>query len=342
MIEIDGRQGEGGGQVLRTSVGLAAALGVSVRVDSIRAGRKQPGLLRQHLTAVKAAAQISGGRLEGAHLGSTALELHPGTVQAGSYHFAIGSAGSAVLVLQTVLPALLVADGPSHLVLEGGTHNQWAPPFDFLEATLLPTLARTGAQVEVSLVRAGFFPAGGGEIQVQVTPAVSPARLVLEERGAATRRVAAIHAAHLPDSVPEREGRFLRQELKWWDGHVNTVQHDSSRGGGNAICMLLGFEHIEEVVTGFGERGVPAKRVSRSVARQARRYLGTQAPVGEHLADQLLAPLAVLAGGVFRTLNPSSHTLTNAKVVQAFLPDSIEIEELGPEDHRVTVRAGRD
>ena len=342
MITIDGRQGEGGGQILRSSVGLAAALGIPIHIDGIRAGRKKPGLMRQHLTSVKAAAAVCNGDLEGAELGSTALTLHPGEVQGGQYHFSVGSAGSALLVLQAVMTPLLTAKEPSYVVIEGGTHNPWAPPFDFVEATLAPVLARTGAKVEVRLERAGFFPAGGGEIHVQVTPAGTPTPLSLEERGAETRRVAAIHMAHLEDSIAEREARFLRQELKWWDGSVVTVPHKDSRGPGNAICLLLGFENVDEVITGFGERGVPAKRVVRGVVRGARRFLATEPPVGEHLADQLLAPLAVLAGGSFRTLNPSKHTRTNANVVNTFLPGAITIEELGEEDHRVTVRPRTD
>jgi len=241
-----------------------------------------------------------------------------------------------------VMTPLLTAKEPSYVVIEGGTPNPWAPPFDFVEATLAPVLARTGAKVEVRLERAGFFPAGGGEIHVQVTPAGTPTPLSLEERGAETRRVAAIHMAHLEDSIAEREARFLRQELKWWDGSVVTVPHKDSRGPGNAICLLLGFENVDEVITGFGERGVPAKRVVRGVVRGARRFLATEPPVGEHLADQLLAPLAVLAGGSFRTLNPSKHTRTNANVVNTFLPGAITIEELGEEDHRVTVRPRTD
>lgn len=338
MIVIDGRQGEGGGQVLRTSLGLAAALGVPVRVENIRAGRKKPGLLRQHLTSARAAAAVCGGGLVGGELGATTLELHPGQLAAGEHRFAVGSAGSAMLVLQAVLPALLAADGESVLVLEGGTHNPWAPPYDFVEATLAPVLARTGAQVEVELVRAGFYPAGGGEVCVRVTPPDTPTPLELLERGAEVRRAAAVHLAHLPESIAERERRFLRQELKWWDGRCETVEHADSRGPGNTVCLLLGFEHVEEVLTGFGEKNVPAKRVVRGVARQAHRYLAGDAPVGEHLTDQLMAPLAALAGGTFRALAPSKHANTNAQVIGAFLPGAVTIEARGDDECVVVVR----
>ncbi len=340
MITIDGRQGEGGGQVLRTSLGLAAALGTPVRVEHIRAGRKKPGLLRQHLTSAHAAREVCGGELIGASLGSTTLELHPAAVSGGDYRFAVGSAGSALLVLQAVLPALLTADGPSRLTLEGGTHNPWAPPFDFVEATLAPVLARTGVELELELIRAGFYPAGGGELRVEVTPSAAPVPLELLERGPALRRVGAVHLAHLPDSIAEREGRFLRQELRWFDGTCKEVRHDDSRGPGNALCLLLGFENVEEVVTGFGEKKVPAKRVARAVAKQAARYLEATAPVGEHLADQLMAPLAVLAGGEYRALGPSSHSRTNANVIGRFLPGAVSLEPVDDGECLIRVRGG--
>src|SRR5262245_64635982 len=159
-LHIDGSHGEGGGQIVRTSLALAVVTGRSVAIDNIRAGRKEPGLKRQHLAAGNAAGEICGGRVTGAAVGSRAVTLEPGPVRPGNYHFRVGTAGSATLVLQTVLPALLIADGPSTLVLEGGTHNPWAPPFDFLEKAFLPLVNRMGPHVEVELERHGFYPAG--------------------------------------------------------------------------------------------------------------------------------------------------------------------------------------
>src|SRR4051812_32951839 len=159
---IDGSQGEGGGQILRSSLALAAITGTPVRLEKIRAGRAKPGLQKQHLAAVRAAARICNGRLEGDELQSRELTFHPQEPCAGEYHFAVGSAGSASLVLQTVLPPLLLAAGASKVVVEGGTHNPMAPPFEFLRDTFLPTLSRIGATVTLTLDRHGFYPAGGG------------------------------------------------------------------------------------------------------------------------------------------------------------------------------------
>ena len=188
-IDIDGSQGEGGGQILRTSLALSLATGRPFRIDGIRAGREKPGLLRQHLTAVHAAASVSGATVAGAELGSTTLSFEPGPVAGGEYHLAVGTAGSATLVLQTVLPALLRAVEPSELVLEGGTHNPFAPPFDFVAKTFVPVLRRMGADVTMSLERYGFYPAGGGRFSARVAPsALRPLSLTRRgERGSRAR-----------------------------------------------------------------------------------------------------------------------------------------------------------
>src|SRR5262245_17441877 len=183
VLHIDGSHGEGGGQIVRTSLALAIVTGRSVAIDNIRAGRKEPGLKRQHLTAVNAAAEICGGRVTGAAVGSRAVTLEPGPVRPGNYRFNVGSAGSATLVLQTVLPALLIADGPSSLMLEGGTHNPWSPPFDFLQRVYLPLVERMGPRVIARLERPGFYPKGGGRFLVSVQPSAVLRGFDLLERG---------------------------------------------------------------------------------------------------------------------------------------------------------------
>ncbi|MFO7496188.1 MAG: RNA 3'-terminal phosphate cyclase, partial [Desulfobacterales bacterium] len=171
MVQIDGAQGEGGGQVLRTALALSLVTGQAFEIRRIRAGRERPGLMRQHLAAVRAAAAVGSGRVEGVSIGSARVTFVPGDVKPCSYRFTVGSAGSATLVLQTVLPALALAGGPSTVVLEGGTHNPFAPPFDFLQKAFLPLVGRMGPQVTVALQRPGFFPAGGGRFTARITPA---------------------------------------------------------------------------------------------------------------------------------------------------------------------------
>ncbi|MFN7134491.1 MAG: RNA 3'-terminal phosphate cyclase, partial [Myxococcales bacterium] len=171
MLTIDGSMGEGGGQIIRTSLACALITGKSFRITKIRARRAKPGLMRQHLTAVRAAAEIGDAEVTGAEVGSSELTFRPGKLRAGDYHFAIGTAGSTTLVLQTVLPALLMASGPSSVVLEGGTHNPMAPTYDFLERCFLPLVERLGPRVSTRLERPGFYPAGGGRWSVQLAPA---------------------------------------------------------------------------------------------------------------------------------------------------------------------------
>ena len=171
ILTIDGSYGEGGGQVLRSSLAMSLVTGRPFVIENIRAGRKKPGLMRQHLTAVNAAVEVSHAEAAGAAIDSARLEFRPGQVTAGKYKFSVGTAGSATLVLQTVLPALLLADGESHLTLEGGTHNPFAPPLDFLTKAYLPLVNRMGPKVTVDpFYRPGFYPAGGGKFTVHVQP----------------------------------------------------------------------------------------------------------------------------------------------------------------------------
>ena len=203
-ITIDGSEGEGGGQILRTALALSLVTGRPFRIDGIRAGRRKPGLMRQHLTAVQGAAQVSGARVSGGDLGSRTLSFEPSQVRGGEYRLAVGTAGSATLVLQTVLPALLLAREPSRLTLEGGTHNPYAPPFDFLARTFLPILRRMGASIDVRLEMHGFYPAGGGRFAVAIEPCAALGRLSLLERGA-TRVTARAIVASLPETIAKRE-----------------------------------------------------------------------------------------------------------------------------------------
>src|SRR6185436_8149487 len=246
MIVIDGSQGEGGGQVLRTSLALSLITGQPFRIDHIRAGRKKPGLLRQHLTAVQAAVAISKACVEGDALGSRALTFTPGEVMAGDYAFSVGSAGSATLVLQTVLPPLLLARERSALTLEGGTHNPWAPPFDFLQRVFLPAVNRLGPRVEAALVRPGFYPAGGGRFTATRQPASRLARLDLITRGdIVARRVRAL-VANLPAHIAEREVSTAARLLNWSDdcGRVEVVA--DSPGPGNVVFVEVESEHAAE------------------------------------------------------------------------------------------------
>lgn len=336
-ITLDGSAGEGGGQVLRTSLALSLLTATPFRIENIRAKRKQPGLLRQHLTAVHAGAEVGQASVEGAELGSAALTFVPKTLRGGDYAFSIGTAGSTMLVLQTILVPLALAAEPSTIELEGGTHNPAAPPYDFMEHAYLPLLRRMGASIELELVRPGFFPAGGGQVRVHIEPARRLGRLELESRGALTvRRVRAV-VANLSYEIAQREVQTAGKELGWPAECLQAQTLTGSPGPGNAVSVIVGSEHVTDVFTAFGARGVRAEDVARDAARQARRYLDSEAAAGEHLADQLLLPMAVGDGGVFTTTPLSGHTTTNVEVIRMFVDREITCETVSDGVTRVRV-----
>jgi RNA 3'-terminal phosphate cyclase (ATP) len=337
MITIDGSQGEGGGQILRSALALSLVTGRAFRITRIRAGRKNPGLMRQHLTAVTAAAAVGQAEVRGAELGSAELIFDPGAVRPGDYQFAVGTAGSATLVLQTLLPPLLKSDAVSRIVVEGGTHNMHAPPFDFLAKTFVPIVNRLGSSLEVTLTRPGFYPVGGGEVVATVTPGGEGGALELIERGACRGRRARALVARLPASIAERELRVVGQRLSWPAEHLHVEEISDSRGPGNVVMIELEYEHVTEVFTGFGARGVRAEAVAESAIDQAQRYLNSSAPVGGHLADQLLLPLALGRGGTFRATDLTEHTKTNIAVLRTFLDGGVETEREQAGTWRVTV-----
>ena len=338
-ISIDGSAGEGGGQILRTALALSLVTARPFRIARIRAGRPKPGLLRQHLTAVQAAAKVGAARVAGAEIGSLELTFEPTALTGGEYQLAVGTAGSATLVLQTLLPALLRAKEPSRLTIEGGTHNPNAPPFDFVATTFLPVLRMMGAAVEARLDAHGFYPAGGGRIVATIDPCPGLAPVTLLERGSAKVHARALVAA-LPMTIGRRELVVVceRFGLHRMDCHVESV--DDAAGPGNVMTIVVAGEVLTEVITGFGIRGVTAEKVAADACDEAQRYLRAEVPVGEHLADQLLIPMALAGGGAFRTLTPTPHTLTNVSVVQRFLDLPIAVHTESPEVCRITVGRG--
>ncbi len=336
MLTIDGSEGEGGGQILRTALALSLITGTAFRLEKIRARRKRPGIMRQHLTAIRAAATVGDAEVEGDAIHSRELRFAPRGLAAGDHQFAIGSAGSATLVLQTILPALLGAKSPSSLSFEGGTHNPLAPTFTFLEKAFLPLINRMGPTVEARLLRHGFYPAGGGKIAVAIRPAPL-ARLDLDERGAIRASRATALVAALPFTVARREAHAVAEILGWPREQCRAITVDDSDGPGNVVEIEVESDALTEVFSAFGEKGRPAESVAEEAARAARAYLEAGAPVGEHLADQLLLPLALAGAGGFRTVAPTPHTLTQIDVIGRFLGRRFLVEPIAPSQFRIAV-----
>jgi RNA 3'-terminal phosphate cyclase (ATP) len=337
MLTIDGSFGEGGGQILRSSLALAMVTGRPFRIARIRAGRKKPGLMRQHLTAVQAAAQISQADVRGADIGSTGVEFHPKQVKPGEYAFGIGTAGSTTLVLQTILPALLTASGPTRLTFEGGTHNPFAPPFDFLAKAFIPLVNRMGPKVSAELERPGFYPAGGGKFTVCIEPAKALKGFELTERGQIIRRCGRAVVSHLPAHIAEREIKVLCKGTNWDKSCFSIEEITNSRGPGNIVIIEVEAENVTEVFTGFGEVGRAAEAVATLTLQSYQRWLKAAVPVGEYLADQIMLPLAIAGQGRFLTLPLSRHSTTHVDLIRQFLDLELAVERLDPDRCEVRI-----
>lgn len=322
-IQLDGTHG--GGQMLRTALTLAMTTGQPFRMTNIRGKRSKPGLMRQHLTCVKAACEISDGTADGAEIGSTELVFRAGKPRGGAYQFAIGTAGSTGLLFQTLLPALLQADGPSTLRLEGGTHNPLAPPFEFLERVFLPALHRMGAETTISLVQSGFAPVGGGIIECAIQPCAKLQPLHLHERGALKSLSLRVPTRNLPIAIGGRILDAAIAQLPCDDASVEIREPGPGRG----VCCLYEavFENSEELSSSFGETHVTAERVGKRAAKCLQDFISAGVPVGRWLADQLLLPMALAGSGSFTTMVPDDHVPTNISVIEKFLPVKFGIED---------------
>jgi RNA 3'-terminal phosphate cyclase (ATP) len=337
-ILIDGSFGEGGGQILRTSLCMSLVSGKPFRIVKIRAGRKKPGLQHQHLAAVNAAVEVSRAKVEGNSIGSSEIFFEPHGISAGKYHISTGTAGSATLIFETIFPALISAESESELILEGGTHNPLAPPYDFIEKTLLPLLFRMGINITARLERYGFYPAGGGKITFIIKPTreISPFELLV--RGKSLGISARALVSKLPLHIGERELTVVAHKLSLGAESLKLENVTTSPGPGNAVIIEARYENITEIFTAFGERGLPAERVAEIATEEAQEYLASDVPVGKHLADQLLAPLSLAGGGRFRTLAPTLHFTTNLEVIKRFLNIEIAIREYEKDKWEVEIQ----
>lgn len=333
ILSISGESG--GGQLLRSSLSLALVTGRAFRMTNIRGKRPKPGLMRQHLTCVKAGAEVCGAEVEGAEMGSTELVFTPGKIAAGDYRFAIGSGGSTTLVLQTLLPALLNAEASSTLRIEGGTHNPMAPPFEFIEQCFLPVVQSMGVDATITLERPGFMQAGGGMLMAHITPIKKWRKLKLIERGEELGLFGKVLNAHLPRSIVEREIAAANEVLRL---PIEATEAADSAGPGNAIMLGARFANVCEITTGIAQMGRSAEAIATSAAKSLRGYLASSAPVGAHLADQLLLPMALAGGGVFHTLSITDHTRTNMALIEQFLPVKFSVEELDAGVKAVTAK----
>jgi RNA 3'-terminal phosphate cyclase (ATP) len=339
MIDIDGSFGEGGGQILRSSLTLALLTGQAFRLRNIRARRSRPGLQPQHLTAVRAAAEVGQAQTRGASVGSSQLEFVPQTVRPGDYRFAIGTAGATGLVLHAVYLPLALQDAPSNLAFEGGTHNDHAPCFHFLATTWRAYLERIVLPVELRLERPGFYPRGGGRFTARIPGGGRPRGLTLLERSPITRASGFSAVAGLPDHIAKRQAARAAERLEHAGIEADIRLETWPGGPGSVLGLTLDEAPVPTLFFGLGARGKRAEAVADEAADQVLAYAGGDAPVDEHSADQLVLPLAFAEGpSEYRVGRVTRHLLTNIEVVRKFIPRTITCD--GAEGEPGTARIG--
>ncbi|HSD49953.1 MAG TPA: RNA 3'-terminal phosphate cyclase [Candidatus Methylomirabilis sp.] len=327
MLRVDGGQGEGGGQVLRTALALSAIRGLPVEVHSIRTGRRTPGLQAQHLTAVTALARICGAHVEGASLGSQRVHFTPGTVRPDEFHFNVGTAGSTALVLQAILLPLALADGSSRISLTGGTHVPWSPPADYLRDVFFPVLAGMGIAARLHVDRWGFYPKGGGRVIVEVEGGADlhPTTLVSREGNPELRGLSAV--ANLPRKIAERQRDRALQRLRreGCSAEIEIVEADAPDTG----TFLMLVAEIAGIPAGFsalGERGKPAENVADEAVGALLDFLKAEAACDPHLADQVILPMALTPGtSRLTTSRVTRHLLTTVRLVQQLLGCPVQV-----------------
>jgi RNA 3'-terminal phosphate cyclase (ATP) len=320
QLPIDGSYGEGGGQILRTALALSAILGVGIRIDNIRAKRRNPGLAPQHLTCVQAAAKICGARVEGARIGSTQLTFIPGEIKPGRYLFDVAekrpSAGSVTLIFQAIYLPLALSDGESEVILRGGTHVPWSPPAHYLQQVFVPVASRFGLKADVEISKWGFYPKGGGEIRVKIHPSkLNPASIV--ERGSLLKIRGISACANLPISIAERQRKAVERKLSGLGETEIETFSVRSRGPGTVMFLTAEFEGSLAGFSSLGERGKPAERVGEEAADELLEFLRANSALDPHAADQII-PIMALAGGRSAITTPriTQHLLTNVWLVE--------------------------
>lgn len=328
MLEIDGGYGEGGGQLLRLAVALSAITGVGIHILNIRARRDKPGLAPQHLIGVQAVGQLCDARVEGLTLRSQEIVFEPVTLRGGEYRFEAGTAGSITLVLQALLPVMLSAKMPCRVHITGGTDVRQAPPADYLREVLLRLIERLGARVTMRVLRRGYYPRGGGEIEVTVKPAAL-APMVFDATGhrQAIRGVA--HVTNLPEHIALRMRQAALDRLGTGGTpiEIQLLDQETAFGPGGAIVCWAASEHAVLGAGRVAERGVRAETLGEAVGGELAADLAADAALDGHAADQILVYLALAGGGSFSARSVSLHARTAMWLISQFLPVVFEISE---------------
>jgi RNA 3'-terminal phosphate cyclase (ATP) len=332
FLKIDGNYGEGGGQILRTTLSLSCLLKKPVEITNIRKGRKIPGLQPQHLTSVNACKSISEAEAEGNKLQSLTLKFSPQKIKGGDFTFNVAeekrSAGSTSLILQALFLPLSLAEQSSHITLLGGTHVPWSPPFDYLKEVFLPMVRKIGCQMELQIKKWGWYPKGGGEVHCMIHPAKKLTSLNLTERGKLLNLTGISVVSNLPIPIAERQKnqalKILKEKI--FSPEIKIIQAPSI-GQGTFFFLKAEFENSVAGFGALGEIGKRAEKVAEEACQEFLEFTETKAAIDPHLSDQLIPYLALAEGQSSFTVSLiSKHLLTNIWVVQQFLPTKITVE----------------
>jgi RNA 3'-terminal phosphate cyclase (ATP) len=334
LLRIDGSFGEGGGQILRTSLSLSTLLGRPVEVVNIRRNRKFPGLMPQHLTAVRACQTICEAKVVGAEINSERLEFNPGKIRSSNYTWDVAeskkSAGAAALVLQTVLLPLLFARNESNLTIKGGTHVPWSPPATYLKQVFLPVLGLMGCQTFMKVNRWGWYPEGGGEITCRIRPVDKLQPRQFADRGKLLKLYGLSAISNVGNSVGDRQMRAANKFLKQANLEAELrIKEVPASGKGSMVFLTAEFENVRAGFSTLGEKGLPAEKVAESAVNELKNYLGKSVCLDHYLADQLIPYVALCKTRIEMNVSKiTNHLLTNLWVVKRFLP--IQYELKGP------------
>ncbi len=327
IIEIDGSYGEGGGQILRTALACSAILKKPIRLNRIRAGRKNPGLQPQHLKSIEALILVSKARAEGIRIGSEGITFFPGEIVPGEYAFDIGTAGSVTLLLQTLILPLACAQRESRLTLVGGTHVEWSPPYHYFAHIFLPVLASMGIRIEADIKRWGWYPRGRGRIDLNIHPASRLMPLTLNRRGSLKKIYGISATSNLPGHIAERQRahalRSIERELNL-EAEIEILLNVPSKDEGSFLFLVVESEGGKAGFSSLGKRGKRAETVADEVVDSLKDYLQSNACLDCYLPDQLV-PFMAFAQGLssLTTSRITEHLLTNLWVIQHFLKLSV-------------------
>lgn len=339
MLEIDGSFGEGGGQILRTSLSLSCLLHKPFRLVNIRRKRKKPGLMPQHLMGIRSLKLISNARVDGDFQGSMELSFEPGEVKAGDYYFDIGTAGSTSLLLQTILPPLIFANNRSSLTLKGGTHVPLSPPFHYIKKIFISVINKLGTKVKARIESYGFYPKGGGKIHAEIEPVKEIGAINYSERGRFKKVHGFSGVGNLPLSIAERQKNAVVAILaaQGINVQIETISV-STPGQGTFIFLEVETENCLAGFSSLGERGKKAELVGEEVAKEFLSYYSASVCLDRHLADQVILYLAASKGeSSFTTMEISGHLLTNLWVIEKFLDIRYEVEGETGKAGKVTI-----